>query len=101
MLRVTSANTLHAAQIGTVHADDVVEFIIIRTRHLARRMAVAANAVFQKLALCGRIHRVAEFLSAHRRRSNLKCAAFPRFRRKVFHHKLRHRAAADIAVANK
>ena len=99
--RVAAAKPPHVVQVFLVHADQQVPGGVVGARQAARGLAGAADAVLGQLALRGRVDRVADLLAACRSRGNLVPPRAPGPPHQVLHHKLRHRAAADVAVANK
>lgn len=98
--RVAAADAGHIADVGAVHPDEQVVFVVVRPRHLPRRVRPAEHAVRRQLPPRGWVDRVAEFLGACRRRVNDEPLPCPGFSGHILHHKLRHRTAADVAVAN-
>ena len=68
--------------------------------HLPRPVIVKRHAVRAQLPLRRRIDRVSNLLPADRCRIDLNCRRQSRFPYRRLHNKLRHRAAADVAVAN-
>ena len=68
---------------------------------LAGRLAGAADPMLGQLAAGGWIDRVAQLLPAGGGGLDEKFFLQPRLLHHVFHDKLRHRAAADVAVADK
>ena len=99
--RVAAADAGHIADVGAVHPDEQVVFVVVRPRHLPRRVRPADHAVRRQLPLRGWVDRVAELLGACRRRVNDEPLPCPGFSGHILHHKLRHRTAADVAVADK
>ena len=64
-------------------------------------MPLEGHAVTRKTALGRRIHVVSDLLPARRPRRSLELAFPARLADHIFKNKLRHYAAADIAVADK
>ena len=63
-IRVTAADTVHIPQVGAVHADQQVKFLVISFGKLPRRVTAAGDPVFDQLAPRRRIDGVAELLAA-------------------------------------
>lgn len=99
--RVAAADAGHIADIGAVHPDEQVVFVVVRPRHLPRRVRPADHTMRRQLPPRGWVDRVAELLGACRRRVNDEPLPCPGFSGHILHHKLRHRTAADVAVADK
>ena len=99
--RVAAADAGHIADVGAVHPDEQVVFVVVRPRHLPRRVRPADHAVRRQLPPRGWVDRVAELLGACRRRVNDEPLPCPGLSGHILHHKLRHRTAADVAVADK
>ena len=66
--RVAAENALHAAQILPVHADKQVVSVVIRFSELPRTVPASGQAMAHKLPLRPRMHGIADFLRADRRR---------------------------------
>ena len=76
--RVAAADAGHIADVGAVHPDEQVVFVVVRPRHLPRRVRSADHTMRRQLPPRGWVDRVAELLGACRRRVNdepLPCPA--------------------------
>ena len=101
MLRIAAEDTLHASQIISVHADKQIALRIILRPQLTRTVGASGQTMPRKLPLRARMHWVADLLRADRRRIHI-IRPFKLTRADFFRkNRLRHRAAADIAVADK
>ena len=98
---ITAEEALHIPQVGAVHADEQVIPAIIGPGQLPGRLAGAGNAVLGQNPPRRRIDRVPQLLSAGSGGRNLKRSLQSGFCYQILHHKLGHRASANIAVANK
>ena len=98
--RVAAADAGHIADIGAVHPDEQVIFVIVRPRHLPRRVRPADHAVRRQLPPRRWVDRVAELLGACRRGVNDEPLPRPGLGDHILHHKLRHRTAADVSMAD-
>ena len=99
--RVAAADAGHIADVGAVHPDEQIVFVVVRPRHLPRRVRPAGHAVRCQFPPRGRIDRVADLLGAGGGGCDFKFIRKPGFGHKVFHYKFRHGAAANVAVAQK
>ena len=98
---VAAADTVHIPQVGLVHADEQVVFFVILIGELPGRMVLAGDPMLRQLPPCGRIDRIANLLPAGCRRLDMELGFQAGLLHQVLHYELGHRAAADIAVANK
>ena len=99
--RITAADTLHVFEVRALHADEQIVLLVVLRRELARSVSLAGNAVLGELAPRGRIDGIADLIAARRRGVDLKFVGKSCLFDQVLHHKFRHRAAADIAQADK
>ena len=89
------------SQVRAVHADQQVVLVVVLIGELPRRVAVAGYPMLCQLAPRRGIDRVADFLPAGGRRFDMKLWRQPSPFHQVLHHKLGHRAAADVPMADK
>ena len=101
VLVVLPDDAVAPAAIHGVHEDDIVVVLVLFAGHLMGVVPFAGDAVFIQHALCRRIDRVADLLCGHRRRGDFKPVRDAFAPHHVFHDELRHRASADVAVADK
>ena len=92
---------MHIAEIGLIHADQEVVFLVIIVLELPGGLAGAVDPMLRQLAPCRGIDRIADLLGAGRRGLNVEPGFQPRLFHQIFHHEFSHWAAADIAVADK
>lgn len=59
---VAAADTVHIPEVGLVHADQEIVFVVIPICQLPCGMAFAGDPVLSQLALCRRIDWVADLL---------------------------------------
>ena len=97
---IAAANAIHILEVGAVHANQQIIFVVVLIGELPRSMTVAGDAMLHQLAACGQIDRIADLLPTGGSRRDLKFFLQARFLHQVLHHELGHRASADIAVAN-
>ena len=100
-LRVAAADAPDVPQILLIHADQEVERVVVPLRELACGVALTGDPVLGQLAPRGRIDGIADLITARRRGVDLKFVGKSCLFDQVLHHKFRHRAAADIAQADK
>ena len=91
----------NVAVVHAVHADDMIVFGVVRFCHLHGCFAAARHAVLPQLAPRRRIDRIAELLAARGGGGDQKFLFQALLAHQPFHHKFRHRTAANIAVAHK
>ena len=101
MIGVPAGNTHHAADVRALHADQQIIMRIICLRHLPRPLSFHGYALTRQSVSGAMMHRIADLLSARRRRGNGKFIRHARLSDQILHHKFSHRAAADIAIADK
>ena len=61
---IAAADTVHIPEIGLIHADQEIVFVVIPVRQLPHGVTATGDAMLRQLALCRRIDWVADFLSA-------------------------------------
>ncbi len=98
---VAAADAGHIAQVGPVHPDQQVVFLIIAAFQLPGGLTGAVDPVLSQLAPRRRIDRVADLLGAGSSGFDVKLGLQSGFFRLVLNHNLGLRAAAYIAVADK
>ena len=98
---ITAADALHVFEVRALHADEQIVLLVVLRRELARSVSLAGNAVLGELAPRGRIDGIADLIAARRRGVDLKFVGKSCLFDQILHHKFRHRAAADIAQADK
>lgn len=99
-IRIASTNGLHVSDVPGVHAYKQVETVVVVPRHLPCRFAFARDIVFCELPSSRRIHFVPNLFGRCGSRLDVEVPVSSSFVDKVFHHKLCHRAAANIAMTN-
>lgn len=104
MFRVAAAHTGHIADIGPVHADQVIVLVIICPGQLHRPLALAADSMLRQLFSGWRIdrvtHPVPDFLGAGSGRGDGELVGEIGLGEQVFHDELGHGASTDVAVAD-
>lgn len=98
--KVVAADPVHIPQIGFVHPDQQVVFLVVAVDELPGCVAAAGDPMLGKLAACRRIDWVPNFLSDGSRRCNLELRRQPSFFQQVLHDELGHWAPANIAVTH-
>ena len=101
MLLITAHNPCHVSYISRIHSNKKVKIFIILPRHLPRMMCNQRNLHLSQLVSRSIMRRIADLLTAGRRRINLKAVFKPCLTDQVSEDTLGHCAAADVAVANK
>ena len=99
-VRVTAADALHVPEILLIHPDQEIIFFIICPCHLPRGMTGTGNAMLGQLPPGRRVDGVSKLLPAGRRRFDVKLRRQSRILHQLLHNELRHRTAADVAVAD-
>ncbi len=103
--RIAAQHPAHVADIGAVHADEVVVFAIIGGRKLDGAFPGTADAMFRKLGLGRRVDRIADavpdFLRAGGGGGDVEVLGESFFCHQFFHDELAHGASANISMANK
>ena len=99
-IRIASADGLHVSDVTGVHSNKQVETVVVVPRHLPCRFAFTRDIVFCKLPSSRGIHFVPNLFGRCGCRFDVKVPVSSSFVNKVFHHKLCHRAAANIAMTN-
>ena len=69
---IAAADAVHIPQVGTVHANQQIVFVVVAARQLPRCMTAAIDPMFLQLAPRQRINRIADFFPAGRRRLDMK-----------------------------
>ena len=69
---VAAADAVHIPEVGLIHADQEIVFVVVLIGELPRRMAVTGDSMIRQLALCRRIDRVADLLPAGGCRFDMK-----------------------------
>ena len=100
-LGVAATDARHVSNVPPVHAHQQVEAVVVGARHLPRRLARTAYAVFGQLAPCRRIDGIAYLLGRRSSRLDVELVSQTGLVHQLLHHKLGHRTAANIAVAHK
>lgn len=104
MFRVAAAHAGHIADIGSVHADQVIVLVIIRPGQLHSPLALAADSMLRQLFSDWRINRVThpvpDFLGAGGGRGDGELVGETCLGEQVFHDELGHGASTDVAVAD-
>ena len=98
--RVAARDTLDPPHVRRVHRDDPVPVRVIGVRKLHRRAPLKGDAHLKQLSARAAVHVISDLLAADRARRDLEPFRVPALPYDLLHHKLRHRAAADIAVAD-
>ena len=99
--RVAAEYALHIAQVSGIHADEQVPIGLFVPPQLPGGLAPAGNPMFSQLPACRGIDWVPDLLRAGGGGGDLKSGLQPHLFHQVLHHELRHRAPANIAVADK
>ena len=81
-----------------LHADDVVEFVVVGGAYLPCAVACVGHVHLVELPLCGRIHVIPEFLPRSRGGSHAHAVRKALLFEHVSHHELTHYGPADVAV---
>ena len=97
--RIAAADALHISQVGMIHANQEVVFLVVAFQQLVGSLAGAVDAMLGQLAASRRIHRIADLLGAGRCRFDLKSLLQTRFLHQILHNELGHRASANVSVA--
>ena len=100
-VRVVRKYAAEVARVVLVHRQQPVVIIVVARRDLHGGAVTDGDAVRAQLGACGRVDVVADLLAARRRRGDLKLRREPLPPHHVPEQILRHRAAADVAVADK
>ena len=98
---IAAQDAQRVAHVHGVHADQQVIILVVASGQLARAAALAGNAVAGQLCARGRIDRVADLLPAGRAGGDGEAVLQVPFAHELLHDHLAHRAAADVAVADK
>ena len=61
---VAAADAVHIPEVGLIHANQEIVFVVILIGELPRRMAVAGDSMLRQLAPCRRIDWVTDLLPA-------------------------------------
>ena len=97
---IAAEKAAHVAHVPRIHADEHVICVVIRPDDLPGRLAGTVDAVGRQNPPCRRINRIAQFLRAGCRRRNFKIRRRTRLLHQPLHKELRHRTAANVAVAD-
>ena len=101
---VVAENIKHISYICAIHADEQIVPAVIAFLELNSPFAVTGKSMLCKLRSCRRIDGISDavpnLLGARCRGSDFKSVLYPLLLHKILHYKLRHRAAADIAVTD-
>ena len=98
---VAAADTVHIPQVGLVHADEQVVFLVILIGELPGCMTLAGDPMLRQLAAYGRVDRVPDLLPAGGCRFDMELRFQAGLLHQVLHYELGHRAAANIAMTHK
>lgn len=98
---VLPKNSVQAAGVLVVHIDNVVPVAILRATHLAGTMCDDGNPDLAQLGNGTVVWRVADLLGRGRSGVNDKLARAPSAAHQLGKHRLSHRRATDVAMANK
>ncbi len=98
--RIAAADAVHVSQIPSVHTYQQVETLVVATRHLASRLSLARDAVLGQFPLGWGIDLIADFLCRCGSRLDIELVVESSLAYQIFHHKLCHRTAADVAVTH-
>ena len=101
LFRVTAHHAHHVADVPLVHADEKVEVAVVGTGHLTGGLSLAGDAMGGQHALGWGIDAISNLLSRGGGRFNVELVGESCFLYQVFHDKLGHGTAADVAVADK
>lgn len=102
MVGVAGDDVFDAAQIGGVHADNVVEVVVVPGRYLTRCLCgVKHHTVIPKALFCRGIDAVADFFRAHGGRFGVEEFLHVVRPCERFEDKLGHGRTANVAVADK
>ncbi len=101
-LRIRRDYASYPVEIKSVHTDDTIEPVVVFASNLSSCLAlVECYAVLPQAASCRRIYGIADFFRGRGGAFDVIFALKPVGVQKRFENKLRHRRAADIAVAYK
>ena len=98
--KVAAADPVHIPQIGFVHPDQLVVFLVVAVDELPGCVAAAGDPMLGQLAACRRIDWVPDLLPAGSRRCDLELRFQPSFFHQVLHNELGHWAPANIPVTH-
>lgn len=101
VLRVGTDDTQDIADVGVIHADDVIVGVIIGFFHLYGAVAGAGNVVFPEYGHGSMVNRVSDLLGAGGRGGDVETGGAAAGGDHVFQGELGHGGTADAAVANK
>ena len=76
VLEVPATDAMHIAEIGLIHADQEVVFLVIIVLELPGGLAGAVDPMLRQLAPCRGIDRIADLLGAGRRGLNVDCLLY-------------------------
>lgn len=62
--KIAAADALHTPQVGMIHANQKVVFLVVAVQQLTGPLAGAIDAMLGQLAASRRIHRIADLLGA-------------------------------------
>ena len=99
-LGITAADALHIADVGVVHADEQVVNIVVGLLQLPGGVPAGWNPVGSQGASRRGLDGVSNLLRAGGGGANLKLSHKPGLVDQVFHDVFRHRASANVAVAD-
>lgn len=98
--KIAAANAVHILQVGMFHANQEVVLFVVAVPQLASRFARAVDAMLGQLAAGRRVYWIADLLGAGGCRLDLKALLQTGLLHQILHHKLGHRASANVAVSD-
>lgn len=97
---IAAADAVYVPQIGPIHPDQEVVFVVVGVGDLSRSFPSAVDAKLHQLVSRRGMDRSAGFLGAGSRRFDVELGFWFGFLHQIFHHKLGHRVAVNVAVVD-
>lgn len=98
---IAATDTAHIPQVRPVHSNQEIELAVILFFQLTGCFAAAADPMLGQLPAGRGINWIANLLGAGSCGRNVKLLLQSSLPHQILHHKLRHRTAAYVAVADK
>ena len=100
-LGILAVDAAHVADVLAIHPDEKVVAVVVASVRLSGALGAAVDSVTLEEPSRSGVDGRAEFFRTCRGGRDLKLIRDPRVLDLAFHHKLRHRTATDVAVADK